>query len=641
MSFASKLARTIVYALIIILPLLFWTDFHTIFTLPKLLFFRVSTAFILIIFLYLFFIGSRITINKSLLNWSLLAVSGAAIISAFFSINLFSSLLGQNGLFMGLLTTLNFVLFALIIGNLFDRASLKKVLIISLLTSFLVALYGLLQYFDFFGLISFEFAWSDQPQNRIFGTVGHGNHLGAYLATHLLIALLFLFQKNNKIQISLLILLILFLFYSIVLTGSRGAMVALIIAAIIIGSVFAIIAQKKKYLIFPVLILILLGSIFIVPGTRDLPIVERTVQSLEISEKGLIPERISFLRSAWQIFLDYPLMGTGISTFRDAFSKYRNTDYIIAGPGNAQYITVPESSHNIFADLLATQGLIGLIAWLFLIISFIGLTIQALKKSQNNQQRIIILSILSIFLIFIIQTQFSFADITNSFLFFLSIGLLIAYCSNNKAEITVNNWIKYPTVFVALIIVVFYLYQEVYLVARADLSYKQAKITEARNQFLESEAHYLDSIRNYPFEYSYYKDLADLSLKTAIVSQDSQVTQEYLEKAILNYDSALELNANYSSIYHNQALAHLYYFKATSDQNHAEKVHLSFQKSIQNSPNNPRYKYEYAKKLHSEFNQKEKAVNLLKEAIQINPDYQEPKDYLDFLYENHPELKSL
>jgi tetratricopeptide (TPR) repeat protein len=652
----NQILRFHFYALIFLIPLLFCFDTQTIFTLPKLLALRVFSlsagGFILLKFFFsreIKFIFPRRAIFLDL--WSI-----SLILSTVFSLNPLSSLFGQYGRFIGLITMLNLLFIPIYIANFFSKEDLKKLMDFSIGTAVLAAIYALFQHFNFFELIP-SLDWTDSPQNRLFGTMGHANHLGAYLSAHFLMLACRIASYARVSQFwshpvahtarALLGGLSLLLMATVILlTASRGAVLALILAAIILSTLkfwknWQKISQKRPHLLIASasVILLLFSLPYLFPTQLEgLSLIRRTEQNLETINKGKTPERLSLLLTSWQIFLDHPLLGTGLSTFRDSFSAYRRSDYFIDGPGNLQYITVPESTHNEYLNTLSTQGLFGLIAYLSLIIAVLSALISQFRQAATNQENWQ-LALLGGLLVGLFQAIFNFGEIINLFIFYLLIGIVLAQTESPfYFQKKFSNWLVYPLVALGAVLIILAIPNFIINPATADSYLQKAYAAQAKGQLSSADQYYKISIAAYPQEYQLHQAYADFSLESATRSRDYSDQEKYLKQAIQSYQRATELNPNYPSTYHNLALAHLKLFRLTKNPISAELSRENYQKSIEKSPNNPRYLYEFARKLHSDWNDRPGAVKLLKQALEIAPDYREPQDYLDFLYKNHPDL---
>lgn len=651
-TFLDRVIGGHLYLLVFLLPLVFWLDTQTVFTLPKLLLLRTVSLSALLCILYKFFRAKQIKLffpRKSIfLGFFFVSI----VLSTIFSINPISSLFGQYSRYLGLFTFINFLLIPVYIANFFPPKNFWKLLNFSAFTAILVALYGLLQYLNFFDQWPIPVEWTDSPQNRVFATMGHANHLAAYLAAHFLILTYSLTMdelKRRKLLFSGKLLGLLLMAVVIMLTASRGAVVALILSALVLVGLRvwkfrANIGKKILKIAVSVLAIIMLfsaGLFFFSEQINELAIVQRTEQTLNTVEKGIIPERLSFLYSSTQMFLDHPLLGTGFSTFRDAYSAYRRTDYLIDGPGNAQYITVPESSHNQYADITATQGIIGLVSYLALLFVVFRLAFRKyfLAPPQRGNYY---LALIGGLLVFCFQTIFNFGEIVNWFMFFLWVGLIMAEEEKPfKIQFEWSPAARYSWTVILVLLIMSGFKIGVLDEAQADYYYKQALEAQSVKKAQTADQYFQMAIAGRPTEYQLYQAYADFSMEAAfftdILPYKNQKT--YLLQAAQNYLLAAQRNPNYPSTWHNLGLAYLQLYRLTGEKSFADKSSQYYQISIQKSPNNPRYLYEFARKLHSDWEDQLGAVRLLRKALSIAPEYQEPKDYLEFLYENHPELE--
>lgn len=653
-SLLNKIIQGHLYALIALLPLLFWLDTATIFAVPKLLGLHlISISALSFVFLKIF-LERRLPILTSpaiivLGLWTL-----SLLLSTVFSINQITSLYGQYGRFMGLFTFLNLMFIPIYLATFFDREQFRRLILVSIISATLVAVYGILQYFDFFGLWPADFRWTDSPQNRVFATMGHANHLGAYLAMNFMF-LTYLWNKKDFsgtwVAVAAITIPSLIMAVCLLLTASRGAVLAffLVYLLLLIIRIIKNYHQLKKKLWFLIATIILIfatawGSIWVFMDNLDsLGLIARTEQTIASMEKGIIPERLSFLYSSWQMFTDHPLVGTGLSTFRDAYSAYRRTDYVIDGPGNAQYITVPESAHNEYANILATQGLLGFLTFLALLISMIVILLRRYfdnrSTASNERWQLVLLGGL---LVFAVQVLFNFGEIVNWFMFFLLVGIVLADSEKPwKGEVKMPLSLLIILTPVMLVTVGWLISWSVFYPAQADYYLRLALENASRREYSTADRYFQVAIAGQPLEYQLYQDYADFSLEYAVSQPDPEDRQNLLQQAVKNYRQAILLNPNYPSSYHNLALAYLQIYRAGRNNYYGDLSRENYQKSVEKSPNNPRYLYEYARKLHSDWDDREGAVKLLREALKLAPNYREPQDYMEFLYLNHPELKDL
>jgi O-antigen ligase len=140
----------------------------------------------------------------------------------------------------------------------------------------------------------------------------------------------------------------------LVMTGSRGAMLGIAAGfAVMAGLVF--VKTRRKGFGVLLLVAILVAGIYGARIGLD-PVIERW-QKTEIRMDDV---RLGFLKSAWPMIRDYPLFGTGLGTFEEAYPAYK-----LSALGQNRGLT---HLHNDWAETLTDTGVLGLICviWAYL-----------------------------------------------------------------------------------------------------------------------------------------------------------------------------------------------------------------------------------------------------------------------------------
>lgn len=95
-----------------------------------------------------------------------------------------------------------------------------------------------------------------------------------------------------------------------------------------------------------------------------------TVFLLKLWNLDSVYDRLYIWRVSWTIFLDHPILGTGVSSFKDAFAEI-STHGLVEGvlnpSGRLFHKPIETHAHNLVLMLLSSTGLMGLAAfgWLF------------------------------------------------------------------------------------------------------------------------------------------------------------------------------------------------------------------------------------------------------------------------------------
>jgi O-antigen ligase len=245
---------------------------------------------------------------------------------------------------------------------------LKIIFIFILLVLFFDTIF---QYFFEENILGMKYRWFSSNDNfRLTSFFDKRGVLGSYVARFFpFIIALFFFNKNNKIKIVdlfLIIIVSLISFILVILSGERTSLVLIFIGFILIFLTSNGILKKifRNLLISFFLILILLVNF---DHRIKYRIFTHTVNQLAI---GNHEERIKIFgetyeghfKVAYKMFKENPVFGKGVKIFRDFCSKPEN--YV----SPTACTTHP---HNTYVQLLAETGLLGflLIFYLFIIVT--------------------------------------------------------------------------------------------------------------------------------------------------------------------------------------------------------------------------------------------------------------------------------
>lgn len=152
------------------------------------------------------------------------------------------------------------------------------------------------------------------------------------------------------------------------------------------------------------------------------------------------PYREHALGVAWRMFLDQPLLGIGAGRYADVFQSYSSRA--------AQFRWGSLSSHNLYAQLLAEQGSLGLLSFLALL----GVTLlPALRRQrQLGAARPVVLFLLVSLGGWLVYGLFQYTFLLRSMqvYFWIALGLVVAMTGDD-----LRSWRIPRTVLVALLLV--------------------------------------------------------------------------------------------------------------------------------------------------------------------------------------------
>ena len=381
---------------------------------------------LLIVFLYFFvFIKKKhyIFLFKDKTIWLLLIVYVYLIFNSILSID-YEVGLNRNFGFIRFL-------FFFIAINYFFYISQKNLKIINIWTVFII-IFATDVYFErFFG--ANIFGWGAYEINNI--KQPHGTRVmsffkdepiaGAYLNGFIFLICGYLLSINkNKKKLHLpLILLLLYLLFSILVTGERSNSLKALFGMVLFLSSIDFIKLKSKIIIFFVLIL---SFVLIISNSNYLKnrYYGQLYKEAFIEKDSKFFQENNYIRlykSGYEVFKNSPLFGVGNKNYRveTCSDKALNFDYYC--------MTHP---HQIYLEFLSEHGLIGATILILIFFILIFQNLKVIILSQNYIQIGAFLYLLSTFLPLIPSGSF-FTDF-NITLFFINFSLMYGVCKNTN-----------------------------------------------------------------------------------------------------------------------------------------------------------------------------------------------------------------
>ena len=133
-----------------------------------------------------------------------------------------------------------------------------------------------------------------------------------------------------------------------------------------------------------------------------------------------VENRVYIWPVAWQLFLQRPLTGYGLENIAQAFSDYfiSNKHLLFEENLNISPVLISlkelniDRTHNYLLDILLFSGILGFLAWIYLVILLLW------KTKQNN--KILLISLIT----YLIWIQFQNQSIVHLIYFWLLVGLV-------------------------------------------------------------------------------------------------------------------------------------------------------------------------------------------------------------------------
>ena len=357
---------------------------------------KISTQWVYITILNFFFlfyhhivIKKPIRINflkeRILISYILFLIF--CLISFFYTFNLVESIVVFQRFLIGLITIFSL---CLIIDNLKSNAFLKISIVFSIYLFFegFYILWIFVENYDF----SNEFGRS-QLQKGFAANI----NIAAFSISMKLPFIIYVFSEiKRKIILKIcLIIIVSGCIFSMILTGSRGALLSLYSQIFLLFIYLLFTFKSKGFIVFKNIFLPLLASFMVAYFASEILLQTLSVsyRTEQIIEKGS-KSRMRYYKGAFNSFLDKPLNGVGVGNWK-IFS-------IEADKNDIEGYIVPYHAHNDFLQILAEIGILGFLSYFFI---FIFSLLKILKNISADKRMIFVLMF---FLVYAIDSNLNF-----------------------------------------------------------------------------------------------------------------------------------------------------------------------------------------------------------------------------------------
>ncbi len=352
---------------------------------------------------------------------------------------------------------------------------------------------------------------------------------------------------------------------------------------------------------------------------------------------GETVDRQSWWLSSIDMWKERPVIGNGLSTFADKYNGVRRLDYRV--PADEQDRIVPQNAHMEFLNVLATQGIVGLLAYL-LMLGYLGWSALIFLRSEKQ----VMVAGLGFGLVaYLIHSLLSFGVVSTLVVFYLFAGGMMAVISGKKnlvkVRMNVRGWGGLICgVLIILTGIGIYFSGKMYL---ADVVYLKAKTAELYDQ----EDLYLSAIKLNPNEYEYYVEFGDDLLRKARISNDVAFSNQKLNQALNAYNTALKINNVHPNVYNHKAEA----FEMLSEiargngdmqleEDYFEAAVDNHEMAIEMGPFNPLYAYDLAQLYYGAGNYEE-AIQYYEMVLEWRDGYEAAYQNLAVSYEEVGDLE--
>jgi putative inorganic carbon (HCO3(-)) transporter len=359
-------------------------------------------------------------------SWFLILYCCCAAVSTIGSIDRNLSLKGDVWRYEGVFTIFSYALLTFIFAGLIEsRRQAEQLLKWLLVSTFLIALYGIIQYLGFNPTQHFIALLN--RENVIRSTIGNGNFLGKFFVlTAPVFAGYCLYKKEKKFYILCLGALT-FVLAGLVISMARASWLGFACASLLFlcmafryGD-----ADRKKYAVFfgaaIAGALLVLGS-FAAAGFGSFNLssglASKTRSTFNLQEGEGSATRLFVWSKAVPLILERPWFGYGPDTHEKVYKRF-NLEY----SKRFNNWVVIDRAHNNYIDMAIALGLAGIGAYLSIIGFFLAWLCRNIRNETDHGNRILLCSILAAYAGYLINDFFSFSVVSVSPTFWALMGL--------------------------------------------------------------------------------------------------------------------------------------------------------------------------------------------------------------------------
>jgi O-antigen ligase len=368
MAASRQLTRWILRAAAFLLPLAFVPNFVDEFVLPKLLLARFLVIILALALLVRWLAQGAVSWRGSPLDWPLIAFIASASLATLFAVNRNVALFGTYDRWEGLLTIIMYAfLFWLTLQLLSGEEDARGLTWSLLLSGYLIGAAAILQ--SGFGLLGGGyFHEGANGPIRADVTLANPDFLGIFLAMLIPVSIAKLVSRRPALTRVLAGNLVIILTLGLMLTFTRAAWIGAVVGVIIVLSLRRGRLRVRPLVASVAAIVIAVGVLAAVASLQRAgqsglagSLYSRIVSIADL-RAGTESLRLRTWIDALPLIASRPIFGYGPDTFGLVYPPYQTSN---------SYQTLWDKPHEDALGVAATQGLLGVVAYLWILIAFI------------------------------------------------------------------------------------------------------------------------------------------------------------------------------------------------------------------------------------------------------------------------------
>lgn len=647
-NFLDKTIFFLFATLLFFVPIVLWPYTSEVFEFNKIVLTYFLTTLIFASWAIKSIIDKKITFRRTILDIPLIVFLISQAISTLLSIDIHTSIFGYYSRFNGgLLSSITYAfLYWTFVSNL-DKKETIKLIKVWFLSAALVSFYGVLEHFGIDKNI-----WVQDVASRVFSTLGQPNWLAAWIVAF--IPLTWVFAKKQKEDINIkisnkrglrqFVVYLSFstlLFVTLLFTKSRSGLLGFIATSGIFWGLTLFKDFKeniKPFLIFNGIYLIFA----LIIGTQWTPsiysIISRSTSQTTLQTQGTALEtggtesgtiRKIVWQGALQIWLHYPIFGTGVETFAYSYYLFRPTTHNTTSEWNFIY----NKAHNEFLNFTANTGTVGIVSYLILIGFSIYLMFVSKDEEKEDDQKNdfpnLNLALMAGFVSLSVSNFFGFSVVPTQLQFFFFPAIAFTVNRGNKDENEkdrsknkVTNLDTSQKIQISAI-TIFTVYTTILIINywNADISYSLGKSYNSVPKPDMAIENLLKAIRLSPSEAIYYGELADSYTTVAMAygqTNNASSAANFTSQAIAAIQRAISLSPSNVNI--RRVEFGIYVKLSTVDEKYLGLARDSLMETIKLAPTDAKLYYNLGV-ADANLGDYEKAVSSFEKSIELKPNY--------------------
>jgi O-antigen ligase len=335
-----------------------------------------------------------------------------------------TGLMGDTFRRNGLFSYISLVIIFLVASRTISKFNSLVIYKSAILTGLVVSFYGVLQ------STGNDFMRWNNPNNAMISTLGNPNFASALLAIFLVLAFYGMLLKNLSLVYKFLSMILIALAgFSIVYSGSRQGLLAILFSLIFYFPIYAYLRNRKLGMLIAVFATII--SIISILGMLQRGPLASVLYKNSISVRGY------YWRAGIEMFKDHPLTGVGVDRYLAFFREYKEVGY----PLKYGFDITSSNAHNTIIQLFATGGILVGISYLVLLIFVFIMGLRVLMVGNLNE-KIQLLGLISAWIAFQAQSLISIDNIGISIWGWLLAGAIVGTSLNQLQSSNTHTQIK-------------------------------------------------------------------------------------------------------------------------------------------------------------------------------------------------------